>query len=481
MRHGHVSDTPKTEIWRRRAILVTCCLSLFLVTMDMTVVIIALPAIRRDLHASIAGLQWSLDGYTVVVASFLMLSGALADRYGRRRVFQLGLAVFSFGSLLCSLAPTTTALVCARALQALGGSMLNPVAMSIVVSTFTQARARARALGIWGATFGLSMAAGPVFGGLLVDSIGWRAIFWVNLPVGALALALSARFIPESRADRPRRLDLVAQALIVVALLALTSTVIEGRRVGWSSWMVAAGFGAAFVSVVTLVAWETRHPQPLLDLRLFRSVPFSSASALAMLAFAAFGAFLFLNSLYLQVARGLHASAAGLLTLPVALALVVSSPLSGRLVGAGHARLVVVVAGMAISAGGLLLTGLADDTPVPVLVVAYSVFGVGLGSIGAPVNAAAVAGMPPSQAALASAVASTSRQVGASLGVALAGSLAGSGIEVARHASLAASTHAVFWVIVALGVAIAILGIVSTGARAQASALRVASAVFQAR
>jgi EmrB/QacA subfamily drug resistance transporter len=481
MRHDRTLEKPQNDLWRKRAILVTCCLSLFLVTMDMTVVNIALPAIRRDLHASTAGLQWSLDGYTVVVASFLMLSGALADRYGRRRVFQLGLAVFSLGSLLCSLAPSMTALVCARVLQALGGSMLNPVAMSIVVSTFTQARARARALGIWGATFGLSMAAGPVLGGLLVDSIGWRAIFWVNLPVGALALALSARFIPESQADRPRRLDLVAQSLIVVALLALTSTVIEGRHVGWSSWMVAAGFGAALVSVVTLVAWEARHPQPLLDLRLFRGVPFSSASALAMLAFAAFGAFLFLNSLYLQDARTLQASAAGFLTLPVALALVVSSPLSGRLVGAGHARLVVVVAGMAISAGGLLLTGLADDTPVPVLVVAYSVFGVGLGSIGAPVNNAAVAGMPPSQAALASAVASTSRQVGASLGVALAGSLAGSGIEVARHASLAASTHAVFWVIVALGVAIAILGIVSTGARAQASALRVASAVFQAR
>jgi EmrB/QacA subfamily drug resistance transporter len=371
MRYGHTSETPQNDLWRKRAILVTCCLSLFLVTMDMTVVNIALPAIRRDLHASIAGLQWSLDGYTVVVASFLMLSGALADRYGRRKVFQLGLAVFSLGSLLCSLAPTTTALVCARVLQALGGSMLNPVAMSIVVSTFTEARARARALGIWGATFGLSMAAGPVLGGLLVDSIGWRAIFWVNLPVGALALALSARFIPESQADRPRRLDLVAQALIVVALLALTSTVIEGRRVGWSSWMITAGFGAALVSVVTLVVWEARHLQPLLDLRLFRSVPFSSASALAMLAFAAFGAFLFLNSLYLQDARGLHASAAGLLTLPVALALVVCSPLSGRLVGAGHARLVVVVAGMAISAGGLLLTGLADDTPVPVLIVAF--------------------------------------------------------------------------------------------------------------
>jgi MFS family permease len=310
---------------------------------------------------------------------------------------------------------------------------------------------------------------------LLVDAIGWRSIFWVNVPVGVVALALTERFIPESRAERPRRLDLVAQALLVVGLFSLTATVIDGRLAGWSSWTIAAGFGAALASLVALVGWESRRAEPLLDLRLFRSLSFSSATALAVLSFAAFSGFLFLNALYLQEARGLHASWAGVVTLPIALALIVSSPLSGRLVGAGHARLAIVAAGAAIATGGLLLAHLADDTPLSLLVVAYAIFGVGLGHIGAPVNTTAVAGMPRAQAALAAAVASTSRQVGASLGVALAGSIAGAGIEAGHHADLAEATHPVFWVIVAYGVAIVALGVFSTGARARASADRVAA------
>jgi EmrB/QacA subfamily drug resistance transporter len=460
---------------RRLVILATCCLSLFLVTMDVTIVNVALPSIRRDLQAGVAGLQWSIDGYTVVVASFLLLSGSMADRFGRRRTFQIGLAVFSVGSLLCSLAPTTGALVGFRMLQAVGGSMLNPVAMSIIVNTFTDPRERARAIGVWGAIFGVSMAAGPLLGGALVERVGWRSIFWINIPIGALALGLTARFVPESRGDRARRLDLVAQALVIVGLIALTSAVIDGRRVGWSSWTIAAGFGVALACVVGLVAWESRRAEPLLDLRFFRSLPFSSATLLAVLAFAAFSGFLFLNSLYLQEARGLRASTAGLMTLPIALALVVCSPLSGRLVGAGRARLAILAAGAAMATGALVLTGLAKDTPLPILVAAYAVFGVGMGSINAPITNAAVSGMPRSQAGLAAAVASTSRQVGASLGVALAGSLAGGGIEAAHRADFAASTHVVFWVIAGYGVAIVALGVVSTGARARASAERVAS------
>jgi len=468
------SSSASASARRRLVILATCCLSLFLVTMDVTIVNVALPSIRRDLHAGVAGLQWSIDGYTVVVASFLMLSGSTADRFGRRRTFQLGLAVFGLGSLLCSLAPTTGALVGFRMVQAVGGSMLNPVAMSIIVNTFTDLRDRARAIGVWGAVFGVSMAAGPLLGGALVDRVGWRSIFWVNVPVCLLALVLTARFVPESRAERPRRFDLIAQGLVIVGLLALTSAVIDGRRVGWSSWTIAAGFGVALASVAGLVAWESRRTEPLLDLRFFHSLPFSSATLLAVLAFAGFSGFLFLNSLYLQEARGLSASAAGLMTLPIALALVVCSPLSGRLVGAGRARLAIVVAGVAIACGALVLTGLAKDTPLAMLVAGYAVFGVGMGSINAPITNTAVSGMPRSQAGLAAAVASTSRQVGASLGVALAGSLAGNGIEAAHRVDFAESTHPVFWIIVAYGVAIVVVGILSTGRRAQASADRVA-------
>lgn len=374
---------------RRRLVLAICCLSLFLVTMDVTIVNVALPSIRSDLHASVAGLQWAVDAYTVVVASLLIVAGWVADRFGRRRVFQIGLAVFSAGSLLCSVAPSTSALVVCRMVQAVGGAMLNPVAMSIVVETFPDAKERARAIGVWGAVFGVSMAAGPVLGGLLVEHVGWRSIFWVNVPVGLLAIALSARFIPASRVDRARR--------------------------------------------------------PLFDLRGLRGVSLARATALAMLSFAAFSGFLFVNSLYLQDARGLTASAAGLVTLPVALGLVISSPLSGRRVAAGRARTAIVVAGTAVSLGALVLTRVANDTPLVILVVAYTMFGVGIGSIGAPVNTTAIASLPPSQAGLASAIASTSRQVGAALGVLLAGSLGG--------------PHAVFSAIVIAGAAVVGVGL----------------------
>ena len=460
--------------YRPLVILVTCCLALVLAAMDVTIVNIALPAIRSDLHASVADLQWSIDGYTVVVASFLLLAGSVADRFGRRRTFQVGLAVFSAGSLLCSVAPSATALVAFRVLQAVGGSMLNPVAMAIIVNTFIDPKARARAIGVWGAAFGVAMAAGPLLGGLLVETVGWRSIFWVNVPLGVLALFLTARFVPESRAEKPRRFDLVAQALVIAALLALTSAVIDGRRAGWASWPIAAGFAAAAACVAGLVAWESRRREPMLDLRLFRSLPFASATIVAVLAFASFNGFLFLNSLYLQESRGMRASAAGLATLPIALALMVCSPLSGRLVGAGRARVALVVAGAAIATGALLLTALAPDTSLGYLVAAYGIFGIGLGAVNAPITNTAVSGMPRSQAALASAVASTSRQVGASLGVALAGALAGAGIDAAHRPDFASATHIVFWVIAGLGAAIVVLGLVSTGARARASADRVA-------
>jgi len=466
-----VEDSPR----RRLVILVTCCLALVLTAMDATIVNIALPAIRSDLRASLAELQWSIDAYTIIVASFLLLAGSIADRFGRRKTFQAGLLVFSVGSLLCSLAPSARLLVAARVVQALGGSMLNPVAMSIIVNTFLDPRERARAVGVWGAAFGVAMAAGPLLGGLLVQSVGWRAIFWVNLPLGALGLGLTARFVRESRAEQPRRFDLLGQALVIAALFASTSAVIDGHHAGFGSWPVRLGFAAAIASVIALVRWETRKREPLLDPRFFRSLPFAAATLVAVLAFAAFSGFLFLNALYLQEARGMRAAQAGLVTLPIALALMVCSPLSGRLVAAGRARIALVLAGTAMTAAALLLTRLAQDTTLAYLLASYGVFGIGLGMVNAPITNTAVSGMPRSHAGLASAVASTSRQVGASLGVALAGSLAGDGLESATVSDFATATHAFFWVSAGLGATIIGLGWASTGARARASAARVAS------
>src|SRR5919204_5891398 len=189
---------------RPKLVLAICCMSIFIVSLDNTIVNVALPSIRRELHASVSELQWTIDAYTLVLAGLLMVSGSTADRLGRARIFRLGLLVFSTGSLCCSLAWGPGALIAFRMLQALGGSMLNPVAMSIIRNTFNDPRERAQAVGIWGAVVGLSMALGPLVGGTLVDATSWRSIFWINVPVGLLAIVLTTRFVPESRAPRPR-------------------------------------------------------------------------------------------------------------------------------------------------------------------------------------------------------------------------------------------------------------------------------------
>src|SRR5919198_4501722 len=227
---------------RRIRVLLVCCLSLFIGGLDITAVNVALPSIGRDLHAGVSGLQWTVDAYTVVLASLLMLGGSTGDRPGRRRVFVAGLTVFSVASLLCSVAPSVGLLVAFRALQAVGGAMLNPVAMSIIANTFTDPRERAQAVGVWGAAFGISMALGPVVGGALVSSVGWRSIFWINIPVGLAAIALTLRFIPESRAPRPRRFDPVGQALVIVLLSTLTFGIIESPGLGWTSPVIVAAF-----------------------------------------------------------------------------------------------------------------------------------------------------------------------------------------------------------------------------------------------
>ena len=300
--NGHPAARQQPELTRRRRvlILIICSMSLLIVGLDVTIVNVALPAIHRSLHASVSGLQWTVDAYTLTIASLLMLAGSTADRIGRRKVFQTGLVVFSLGSLLCALAPTLNLLIAARVLQAIGGSMLNPVAMSIIRNVFEDPRERAQAIGVWGGMIGLSMALGPLVGGALVDSVGWRWVFLVNVPVGLLALTLTAIYVPESRAPRPRRLDPVGQGLVIVALASLTYAIIEGGRVGFTSPGIVALFCLSLVSFVFLVFYELRRREPLLEMRFFKSVPFSGASAIAVCAFAGQGGFLFLNTLYLQ-------------------------------------------------------------------------------------------------------------------------------------------------------------------------------------
>jgi EmrB/QacA subfamily drug resistance transporter len=460
---------------RRLLILAICCMSLLIVGLDTTIVNVALPSIRKELHASVAGLQWTIDAYTLVIASLLILAGSTADRVGRRRVFQIGLLVFSVGSLLCGLAGSLELLIAFRVLQAVGASMLNPVAMSIIRNVFEDPRERAMAIGVWGAVFGLSMALGPVVGGALVDAASWRLVFFVNVPIGLAAIVLTSLYVPESRASHPRRIDPGGQVLVIAALATLTYAIIEAPRHGWASAETVALFATSAVCFAALIGYEHRQDEPLLELRFFRSAPFSGASAIAVLTFAALGGFLFLNTLYLQDVRGLSPLHAGLYLLPMAGMLVVFAPLSGRLIGRVGSRPSLVLGGAALLVSAVMLTRITPTTPTGYLLGAYFVAGIGLGLVNPPITNTAVSGMPPSQAGVASAIASTSRQVGVTLGVALIGAIASGAISGTIGGGFAAATHPAWWVIASFGGAVMVLGWLTTTRWADQTAQRTAS------
>ncbi|MFI7544028.1 DHA2 family efflux MFS transporter permease subunit [Actinoplanes sp. NPDC049599] len=461
---------PELSHRRRLLVLAVCCLSLFMVGLDATIVNIALPSLRADLDVSVSALQWVLDAYTLVLASLLILSGSVADRMGRRRTFQTGLALFTIGSLLCSVAPGLGWLIAFRMVQAVGGSMLNPVAMSIITNTFTEPRERARAIGVWGGVVGLSMALGPVLGGVLVAGLGWRSIFWINVPVGLAAIGLAALFVPESRAGHPRRMDPAGQVLVLLVLASVTFGIIEGPATGWGSPLIVGCFVLGLVALAALPAWESRRAEPLLELRFFRSVPFSGATVIAVCAFGALGGFLFLNSLYLQDVRGLSALDAGLYTLPMAALTAVIAPLSGRMVGARGPRLPLILAGSAIALAMLPLTRLTADTPVWLLFGSYALFGFGFGMVNAPITNTAVSGMPRARAGVAAAIASTSRQVGTALGVAVVGAAVASGLAGPEATGFAEASRTGWWILLGCGLAVLVLGVATTGRRARSTA-----------
>lgn len=453
-------------------VLAICCMSLLIVSLDNTVLNVALPSMRRDLNASVAGMQWTIDAYTLVLASLLMLAGSTADRIGRRKVFVAGLVLFSVGSLLCSLAPTLDWLIAYRMVQAVGGAMLNPVAMSIITNTFTEPAERARAIGVWGAVAGISMAAGPLVGGVLVDSVGWRSIFWVNLPVGLVALALTLRHVPESRAARPRRVDPVGQLLVMALLGSLTYGIIEAPAAGWRSPLIMGCALVAVASLVGLLRYEPRREEPLIDFRFFRSAPFSGATVIAVSAFAGMAGFLFLNTLYLQEVLGLDALHAGLYMLPMAAMTMLVAPLSGRLVGSRGPRLPMLIAGVAMAASGLLFAAFRAETSTALMFTGYVLFGLGFGMVNAPVTNTAVSGMPRSQAGVAAAIASTSRQTGSTLGVAVVGAVLAAGL--ARGSDFAGSAAPAWWIITVCGLLVLVVGAASSGQWARSTAERTA-------
>jgi EmrB/QacA subfamily drug resistance transporter len=457
---------------RRAAIVGVCCLTVFMIAIDTTVVNLALPLIGRGLDAPVAGLQWTIAAYTVTTASLMLTSGAIGDRFGRRAVLQAGLTVFTLASAGCSVAPGVGWLIACRALQGAGGSALTPMAMGVITVTLSDPAARARAMGIWSGAFGVGMAIGPVLGGGLADALGWRSLFWVNIPVGAIAIVLAGVLIPASRAGRPRRLDMSGQVLVIVFLACLTYGIIEGPSAGWRSALIMGMFAASAGALVLLVGWERGRAQPLIDLRVFRSLPFTGALMITVCAFTCLGGFLFLTTLYLQDVRGLTAWQAGVRLIPLAAATAVAGPLAGRVMARRGGRAPLTLAGAAFAGSCLVLALAPDAPPAPFLIGAYTVFGAGYGAVNAVIADAAVAGMPRAQAGVAGGMTSAGRQAGQSLGVSLAGAILAAGLHGPLAAGFAAASRPAWLVMAAIGSVVLLLGLLTTSRRAPRTAAR---------
>ncbi|MDQ6744722.1 MAG: MFS transporter, partial [Actinomycetota bacterium] len=444
---------------RLRATLLLCCLAQFMVILDVSVVNVALPAIRGGLHFSEQNLQWVVNAYTVTFAGFLLLGGRAADLLGRRRVFVSGLALFALASVAGGLADSQGVLIGARAVQGLGGAVIAPASLSILTTTFTDGPARNRAVGVWGAMGGAGGAAGVLLGGVLTDLLGWRWILFINVPIGLLAALAAQRLLAEGRApERARNFDLAGALSATVGLSLLVLGIVRTDATGWGAPATLALIGAGVVLLLTFLAVEGRlATAPLMPLRIYASRTLSAANLVVLLVGGATFGMWFFVSLYLQQVLGYSPIKAGLAFLPMTLCIVAGSTLASRAVARVGAKPLLVTGMAAQTVGLLLFTGVSvhghylGDMILPSLLVAI---GIGLSFV--PATICAVAGVAPAEAGLASGLVNTSRLVGGALGLAILAALAtartdhdlhhATGGKLALHAALTDGFHLAFLV-----------------------------------
>jgi EmrB/QacA subfamily drug resistance transporter len=424
------------------AVLAVVAVAQFMVILDASIVNVALPTIKRDVGFSEQSLSWILNAYTLIFGGFLLLGGRLADRLGRRRLFMAGIALFSVASLVCGLSQSSGELLVARGLQGLGGALVSPAALSIILTTFAEGRERNRALSVWGAIAGAGGAVGLLLGGVLVEVLSWRWVFFVNVPIGAAVLALAPRIVPASRSESARTgYDVEGAVAITLGTMALVFTLIKADSWGWTSGRTIAGFVVAAVLIAAFVVIERRHQDPLVPLRIFSNRSLSASDAtLLVVAAALFGMFFFLT-LYLQQVLGFSALKTGVAYLPLSLTIIGASAVASRLVDRFTPK-PVLVAGLVISTGGFVflttVSGHGDygSHVVPAMII----LGVGLGLSFVPVTIAGTSGVAPEDSGLASGLLNTTQQVGGSLGLAILSSIATSRTASALDAGSALPT-----------------------------------------
>ena len=407
---------------KNRWTLVAVGLATFMTYLDNNIVNVAIPDIQQDLGLSTAGIEWVVSGYILTFAGLLLAGGRLADAFGRRRLFLIGLAVFTASSLLAGFAGGATALIAARALQGIGAALVTPTTLAIISATFTDPRERNAAVGVWGGVGALALAVGPVLGGLLTQHVSWEWIFWINVPVGIATMALGAWAITESRETEARRLDLAGLVLSTASLFALTWALIEGHDRGWTSAAILGAFGVAAATTAAFVLVERRVAQPMVDVSLFARREFSGGIVALMLwAFGLFGIYFF-TSLYLQGVLGFSPTKAGAAFVPMAVLMAISAIVSDRVAarfGAYRSTGVgMLVMGLAIGSVSLL----GADASFLSLMPSFALIGLG-GGLTMPLTATVLGVMPTGQAGVASAVFNASREVAGLLGITVIGAV----------------------------------------------------------
>lgn len=401
--------------------LVVTCLGAFMVLLDASIVLVALPTIQADLHAHLSDLQWTVDAYTLPFAALMLTTGSLGDRFGRKRLFLMGLVLFLIGSTFCGFASTLSWLIFGRVIQGVGAAALSPGSLSLLVSTFSEPRARAQAIGIWSGISGVSLAAGPLVGGLLIQVSSWPAIFFVNLPIGLVALALGWPRLAESRNPHAQRIDLPGQVLVIGGLTCLIMALIQGSSQGWTSPLILGLFVGSAALLVAFLLVETRVREPLLPLYLFANRVFSVANLAAIfLGFVIIGAMFFLTQ-YFQSVQGDTALEASLHLLPITVSTFVASPFSARLTHRLGPRPPIVLGALLASGGLLLLMGVEPNSNYATLWWKLGLLGIGIGFMLAPLTVAVLSATPASRAGLGSSMLNTFRQVGVTLGTAVLG------------------------------------------------------------
>jgi DHA2 family methylenomycin A resistance protein-like MFS transporter len=407
---------------RQHLTLAAVCMGQAMILLDNTIVNVALPSIQRELGVTPSNLEWVVNAYVLALASLILVGGTLGDRYGRKRLFLAGLAIFAFFSAACALAPDDPQLVAFRACQGVGAAVMAPLTLAILVDAFPPER-RATAIGIWAAVAGIGFGAGPVLGGVLIELFDWSAIFWVNVPIAVAGFALTLSAVRESRGPRERRLDLVGAALVAAGLFGLTFALIETNEHGWTSGEVLALMGVAVVLLIAFVAWERRAADPMVPLDLFRRRPFRAANGAYALAYAALASMFYFVTLFFQNVKGWSALETGLSWIPLNLPFLAISPFAGRL-GRRVGPRAISAAGALLGAAGIL--GLAELDVTSSYMAAwpcYVLVGLGFGLLVPAVSAAAMAFVPGDRSGTGSGILNSSRQVGAAVGLAVLGSI----------------------------------------------------------